>query len=84
MTDVDLAETEKLLREAHDKLAVVSGDEPLTAAAARLVECAIEAVALLDQPEPAKAVEMVSCARAAVTAATYAAREVDGRERLGR
>ncbi|MEV0675036.1 hypothetical protein AB0I60_00795 [Actinosynnema sp. NPDC050436] len=84
MTDTLLTETEKLLRTACEKLALVSGDQPLTAATTRLVECALEAVTLLKEPEPGTALEVMSCARAAVTAATYAVREVDGRERYER
>jgi hypothetical protein len=84
VTDTDLVETEKLLRAAYEKLAVASGDGPLSAATARLVECALDAVALLQQPERETALEMMGCARAAVTAASYAVREVDGRDRVAR
>lgn len=84
MTDAFLAETELLLRAAYEKLDVNSGNEPLSSAAARIVQCAIEAVTILDQPSMVSAGEMISCARAAVTAATYAMREVDGRDRRRR
>lgn len=83
MTDADLAETEKLLRAAYEKLTVISSDEPIRAATTRLVECALEAVTMLGRPRPDQALEMMSCARAAVTAATHAVREVDGRTRHG-
>ncbi|GAB4588339.1 hypothetical protein [Nocardia sp. IFM 10818] len=81
MTDTLHTEVAQLLRAAHEKLNANPGDEPLSSAAARLVECAIEAVAILEEPNTGSAVEMMGIARAAVTAATYATREVDGRDR---
>ncbi|WP_036527845.1 hypothetical protein [Nocardia sp. CNY236] len=81
MTDFPHSEIESLLRVAHGKLTTSRADEPLSAAVTRLVECAIEAVGILREPDSRSAVEMIGYARAAVTAATYALREVDGRDR---
>lgn len=76
-----LEEVECLIRSAYEKLNVSRTDEPLSSAVAQLVQCAAEGVTLLGRPGISGAGEMLGCARAAVTVATYAMREVDGRDR---
>ncbi|WP_024806321.1 hypothetical protein [Nocardia sp. BMG51109] len=74
------AEAEALLRDAYDKLREREPD-PLVSAARHLVRCAIDVVAVLGRPGSSGAEEILGCARAAVTVATYAVREADGRHR---
>ncbi|RJO70853.1 hypothetical protein D5S18_27085 [Nocardia panacis] len=84
MSGGSYVEAEDLLRAVYEKLRAVPADDPLALAATHLVRCAMDGVALLSQPESSTANEILGCARAAVTVATYAVREVDGRDRRDR
>ncbi|MFI9503337.1 hypothetical protein [Nocardia sp. NPDC052566] len=77
-------EAENLLRAAYEELTAAPVDDPLASAATHLVRCAMDALALLNRPESSTASGILGCARAAVTVATYALREVDGRDRRDR
>ncbi|WP_378730415.1 hypothetical protein [Nocardia brasiliensis] len=84
MSGGSFVEAEDLLRTAYEKLASAPADDPLASAATHLVRCAMDGVAMLNQPESSTARGILGCARAAVTVATYALREVDGRDRRHR
>lgn len=56
-------------------------DQPLTQAVLHLIGCAADALDLLSQRDCEAAHQMLGCARAAVTAATYAARRADEQTR---
>lgn len=83
MSASPFGEAEDLLRTAYAKLTMTPADDPLAVAATHLVRCALDGVALVSRPAPSAAAEILGCARAAVTVATYALREADGRNRRG-
>jgi hypothetical protein len=77
------ADAEDLLRAAHKVIAERFGlDEPLSQAVLHLINCAADAVALLPDGHLDAAQEVLRCARAAVGAATYAARRVHDDQRM--